>query len=94
MNKVLFYAFTPEYSVHFQVKFLPDDSNSGRYLALSGSSFRGGTRMTSVSIVWGLKEQDLSTCHRTDAACTGETVFDDTFNMNSANAQTQLKVRD
>jgi hypothetical protein len=75
-----------------QTKFLPENSNTGRYLARSASGFKSTDRLATVNVVWGLKEQDLSTCHRTDAQCFGETVWDDDFDINSENAQRQIKV--
>jgi len=76
------------------VKFLPDASNFGRYLVKSASAFKTtGDTPTTLSIVWGLEEQDMSSCHKTNVSCTGETRYDNTFNLNTAEAQEALKVR-
>lgn len=47
-----------------------------------------------LNLVWGLREQDLSGCDFSDYKCEGRTVFDDSFNPNSAPAQLGLKVTD
>ena len=77
-----------------QIKFLKDSSNFGRYLAKSGSAFppRDEIGTTYLMLVWGLKNQDLSRCHRTDHKCMGDTVWDDSFHLNSAVAQQALLV--
>ena len=41
-----------------------------------------------------LKEQDLSDCHRTDPKCKGDTRYDNSFNLNSAENQEALMVRE
>jgi hypothetical protein len=45
-----------------------------------------------LNIFWGLKEQDLSQCHFSDYKCEGYTVYDDSFNPNSPQAQLSLLV--
>ena len=46
-----------------------------------------------VYISWGLKEQDMSDCHKTDFKCAGDTVWDEGFDLNPAPAQMALLVR-
>jgi hypothetical protein len=74
------------------VKFLPEDSNFGAYLAKSAGSFAGGNFQSDLKIVWGLEHQDTSGCHKTNASCTGVTVYDKTFTLGSAEVQAALKV--
>ena len=78
-----------------QIKFLPDDTNLGKYLAKRNAAFStvGNAETVEVVIAWGLREQDLSECHHTDPVCTGKTVWDDTFNVNAPEAQQALLVR-
>ena len=78
----------------FQLKFLKDSTNFGKYLAKRTSEFssRGGSETLSVHVVWGLDLQDISSCHHTDVKCTGKTVWDDTFDINQPGAQQALLV--
>ncbi len=46
-----------------------------------------------VYIVFGLRQQDLDSCHHTDATCTGKTVWDPNFNMRTLEIQNAFKVR-
>ncbi|XP_077990897.1 protein dispatched-like [Glandiceps talaboti] len=46
---------------------------------------------TEVLIVWGLQNQDLSSCHHTDYECTGETVWDNSFDLNPTPSQKALR---
>ncbi len=39
-----------------------------------------------------LQEQDLGPCHHSDADCTGDTVFDPSFSMSTAEQQQAVKV--
>ena len=73
---------------------MPEKTNIGRYLALSSSAFTSSDdNVLNVWIMWGLKNQDISECHHTNVSCFGKTVWDDTFNLNSVEAQVALKVR-
>ena len=51
-----------------------------------------GTNVIRVYTVWGLKEQDRSTCHHTDFRCKGRTVFDEEFDMNNQGCQQAVLV--
>ncbi|XP_069117661.1 protein dispatched homolog 1-like [Argopecten irradians] len=45
-----------------------------------------------VYMVWGLRLQDRSNCHKTDGEkCTGKTVWDEAFDLNPSPAQLQMK---
>ncbi|XP_021340144.1 protein dispatched homolog 1-like [Mizuhopecten yessoensis] len=45
-----------------------------------------------VYMVWGLRLQDRSACHKTDGEkCTGKTVWDEAFDLNPSPAQVQLQ---
>ena len=43
--------------------------------------------------MFGLEEQDISQCHKTDPACFGTTVYDDNFSLESQQAQDDIVVR-
>ena len=66
---------------------MPDKSNTGQYLDHRANKFDTGDLPLRVFIVFGLKNQDLSNCHRSDDLCFGKTVWDDGFDLNSAEAQ-------
>ncbi|ELU03862.1 hypothetical protein CAPTEDRAFT_209557 [Capitella teleta] len=77
-----------------QTKFLPDDSNAGKYLSWNTNLFStsgDNTNNVQVYLIWGLKVQDISSCHKTDFECTGNTVWDSNFNLDSATTQQALK---
>ncbi|XP_029214096.1 protein dispatched homolog 1-like isoform X3 [Acropora millepora] len=40
-----------------------------------------------VNVIWGLKDQDRSSCHFTDFKCKGKTVFDNSFDLNPTECQ-------
>ena len=44
-------------------------------------------------IVFGLKKQDLSSCHKTDPECSGTTVWDDNFSLDVDGSQQAILVR-
>lgn len=75
-----------------QIKFLPDDTNIAQYLSLRGSAFSTIDAPINVYIVFGLKEQDLSPCHRTDSLCFGSTVWDHSMDLNNKDSQIALMV--
>lgn len=76
-----------------QIKFLPDNSNFGKYLSLRASGFASSSETGSqVHIVFGLKMQNLDDCHKTDPKCFGKPTWDEKFNLNSALAQQKLLV--
>ena len=45
-----------------------------------------------VFVVLGMNPQDRSRCHKTDFLCKGETVWDDSFDLNPPPAQMALLV--
>ena len=45
-----------------------------------------------VHIIWGLKEQDRSSCHHTDFKCKGKTVWDTSFDLNPPPCQIAVLV--
>lgn len=70
--------------------FLPDSNNFGLYIKRI-RDFQ--VQPQRVYFIWGLGEQDIDECHQTDFDCVGETVFDDTFVLESINAQQSMLVR-
>ncbi|XP_060070535.1 protein dispatched homolog 3-like [Ylistrum balloti] len=52
----------------------------------------GGDRIIRVYMVWGLRLQDRSGCHKTAGSkCTGRTVWNEAFDLNPSPAQLQLQ---
>ncbi|KAK3708230.1 hypothetical protein RRG08_023639 [Elysia crispata] len=47
-------------------------------------------RNVKVMLMFGLKNQDRGSCHKSDFECKGKSVFDNAFDMNPKPAQTQL----
>ncbi|KAK2158902.1 hypothetical protein LSH36_162g08051 [Paralvinella palmiformis] len=92
MTTVFVYFATTVKVNEEEVKFLKDDTNIGKYLTKRNTAFStvASSETLEIVIAWGLREQDLSECHHTDAKCTGKTVWDDTFNVNSPEAQEAL----
>lgn len=78
--------------IYFQTKFLPDDSNFGRFLDRL-TDFNTADDPKQIIIVFGMNKQDLSNCHKTDADCFGDTVWYDLFNLNNHQAQEDFMVR-
>ena len=78
--------------VLFQVKLFKEDSNFGKYLSRSGNRLKEHEDKIQVQFIWGLKPQELDKCHKTDVDCFGETVWDESFEMNTERAQTDLLV--
>ena len=76
-----------------QLKFLPDETNTGQFLNLRANEFDTGDLPLRVFVIFGLKEQDLSDCHRSDDLCYGKVVWDEGFNLNSAEAQQGFLVK-
>ncbi|CAH1777269.1 unnamed protein product [Owenia fusiformis] len=76
-----------------QIKFLKDTSNFGKLFDRRANAFMPSNQDPNmkVYIAWGLKNQDMSGCHKTDTACEGVTVYDNTFNLNDAGTQQALK---
>ena len=63
---------------------------------LRRSAFRPSQEddVVEVHIIWGLKNQDRSSCHFTDFKCKGSTVFDGSFDLNPSECQVALLVSD
>jgi len=59
---------------------------------LRRSAFRPSQEddVVEIHIIWGLKNQDRSSCHFTDFKCRGRTVFDTSFDLNPADCQMAL----
>ena len=75
---------------------MPDGSNAGKFLLWGANLFSSAGETSNnvqVTLVWGLKKQDLSSCHKTDAECMGDTMWDEDFNLNSPQAQQAILVR-
>ena len=47
-------------------------------------------QLVKVYLVWGVKPQDMTSCHFSDISCTGKSVLDTNFDLNSASAQLGL----
>ncbi|XP_050405065.1 protein dispatched homolog 3-like [Patella vulgata] len=75
-----------------QIQFLKDSNNFQKATNLNLQGFRPSSddNVIKVYIVWGLKHQDLSACHKTDSKCKGKTVWDDGFDLNPKPAQMSL----
>ncbi|XP_013396220.1 protein dispatched homolog 1 [Lingula anatina] len=76
-----------------EIKFLPDSSNFGKVIDRSSNAFAPSDvddKMV-VNVIWGLQPQDLKSCHFSDSECDGKTVWDDAFDLNSAQAQLALQ---
>ena len=67
----------------------------GYYLERASSGYFKGhsaARIRVMYLIWGMKKQDLSSCHKTDALCFGDTVWDDEFDLSSVENQKVLQV--
>ncbi|XP_064622607.1 protein dispatched homolog 1-like [Lineus longissimus] len=71
------------------MKFYVASHNYARARSHNIYSFRESEEdaVVTVHLVWGMKPNDRSGCHRTDFECKGEQVWDDTFDMNTNGAQ-------
>lgn len=76
------------------MKVYPPDHTFGRATKYALYSFvaSDADSFIQVYIVWGLKPVDRSECHFSDPQCNGVADFDDTFDPNSHDAQTALRV--
>ena len=72
---------------------LKESSNFGRYLTLTNEAFKTNEKNIQVLVTWGLQEQDISMCSKSDVFCLGDTIFDAKFSLNSKKAQLDLLVR-
>ena len=70
------------------------DTNWAKYNVLNNNVFRSSQEdyVVVVNIIWGLKEQDRSECHHTDFKCKGNTVFDQSFDINPPPCQISMLV--
>ena len=71
---------------------MKENTNLGKFLSLYDNEFKTEYFPIQILLVWGLEEQDLGKCHRTDVKCNGDTVWDQSFNLNSPEAQRDLLV--
>ena len=69
-----------------------DNSDKGKYMNYSMNAFFKPSEVAPLFIVWGLKEQDLSSCALTNFTCDGVNRWDKEFNMNVDQVQTDLLV--
>ncbi|XP_002736516.1 protein dispatched homolog 1-like [Saccoglossus kowalevskii] len=74
------------------VQIFKDGSNFIEFANRRRDSFKPSMndRVSNVNIIWGLKNQDLSRCHHTDYECPGDTIWDDSFDLNPLPAQAAL----
>ncbi|KAI0215660.1 hypothetical protein LSAT2_032285 [Lamellibrachia satsuma] len=74
------------------LKMIPDQTNTGRFLSASLSAFEGRNVRDTISVymVWGMKNQDLIDCDQSDVDCTGKTVWNTNFDLNSEDVQIAL----
>ncbi|KAJ7373388.1 hypothetical protein OS493_012981 [Desmophyllum pertusum] len=88
-------------SIGFAIQLTPDEepvdvwgpgTNWYNIKRLRRSAFRPSQEdnVVEVNIIWGLKNQDRSSCHFTDFKCKGRTVFDTSFDLNPAECQVAL----
>ncbi|CAH1790939.1 unnamed protein product [Owenia fusiformis] len=76
------------------VKIYKEDTNYGKANLKRLNAFKPSSEddIIHVYLVWGLKNQDRSMCHKTDFEnCTGTTVWDNGFDLNPAPAQKAIK---
>lgn len=81
-------------SLFGQLSFFKDDHNFAKAQKLSLDKFVPSAEDNNVKlyISWGLKKQDRDSCHKTDFACEGKTVWDESFDLNPPPAQLALLV--
>ncbi|XP_050405808.2 protein dispatched homolog 3 [Patella vulgata] len=72
-----------------QIQFFKKNHNYGKAANYRANSFLPDAidYPLSLTLLWGLKEQDLSSCHFSDVKCKGTVHFDDNFDPNSVEAQ-------
>ena len=76
-----------------KIQWVSGDVNLGQYLdVINGQHFQSSDRIRKIYIAFGLKPQDLSHCHKSDATCFGGTVWDEKFNMDSPRVQQSFLV--
>ncbi|XP_077977450.1 protein dispatched homolog 1-like [Glandiceps talaboti] len=74
------------------VKIFKDGNNFVEFNDKSSKAFvPSESDETTVYIVWGMENQDLSSCHHTDYECTGQTIWDDSFDLNPTPSQKAIK---
>ena len=80
--------------IPFQPKIFRDTHQYGKARLHEQHSFIPSfdIEVMRVYIVWGMKAQDRSSCHRTDFECEGESVWDEGFDLNPAPAQMAMLV--
>ena len=77
-----------------QTKYAPESVNLGTYLELlNGQHFQASDDIRRIYVIFGLKNQDLSDCHKSDPTCFGKTVWDEKFNMDAPRIQQSFLVR-
>ncbi|XP_078001163.1 protein dispatched homolog 1-like [Glandiceps talaboti] len=76
-----------------EVQVFEDGNNFVQFKRKMLNAFKSSSlqKSTVVYIVWGLQNQDLSSCHHTDYECTGDTVWDNTFDLNPTLSQEAMK---
>lgn len=79
---------------HWQVDVWGPGTNWYDIKRLRRSAFRPSQEddVVEIHIIWGLKNQDRSSCHFTDFKCRGRTVFDTSFDLNPGDCQVALLV--
>jgi len=78
-----------------QLPYFRENTNFGRFEQNHDMAFRDSLdsdHTSKIYLVWGLLEQDLSSCHLTDHLCFGRTVLDEGFQINSKAAQLAMLV--
>ncbi|XP_070577306.1 protein dispatched homolog 1-like [Ptychodera flava] len=98
MTTVFIYYATQLGSQEEPVQLFKDGNNFVRHSKKNADSFVPDTssgssvyRTADVYIVWGLKNQDDKKCHQTDYECTGDTVWDESFDLNPPPSQQALR---
>ena len=76
------------------MKFYKESHNYGKAVSHRTNAFKPSEtdQYLAVNILWGLKNQDLSKCHYSDHECTGDTVYDDAFDLTLPEAQIAMLV--
>ena len=79
--------------VSFQLRLLPRGTNYGDYQVVFEQFYRDNSEGNlSVYFVWGFNEDAIRSCYAHNSDCVGE-IFDDGYNLESAESQLAMLVR-
>ena len=77
-----------------QIQYLKDSHHYSRAQHLQNYGFKASSQdsVIEVYVVWGLRNQDLGGCDKSDTTCKGLTRWDHGFDLNPKRAQSALIV--